>query len=310
MNDMRNLVLRSFRLGAPGGGVPRRRFLLDPRARQEPTRFEVDLVLGGVRHEYGLTVDDQRVLSEWAVRYPRGRAALLFERTGDQVELGSGHRTVGQAVKTLLRPNALFLSTAASAAHPDLTPLFQWFERNMQLADAHSRALRQSLTTRLLDDEAGRTRVLEFLRAADLGITGARRKERDPAMRERMQRVARILLRPDLVHREAQRRQHPPVSALRPRPAQGGGDHPPLPRRPLRRGAHPVAGGLRSRHRTAHLGTDHMVSRGRGGAPRRTPSARSVRLSLLVFAEGVATERQYVATARPGGRVPAATFGG
>jgi hypothetical protein len=37
-----------------------------------------------------------------------------------------------------------------------------------------------------------------------------------------------------------------------------------------------------------------MVSRGRGGPPRRTPSTKSVRLSLLVFAEGVATERQYV----------------
>ena len=45
-----------------------------------PTRYEVNIVLHGVRHEYGFELDDEQVLQEWAHYYPRGKAALLFHR--------------------------------------------------------------------------------------------------------------------------------------------------------------------------------------------------------------------------------------
>ena len=124
MHDMRTLVLRSFRHGDPEGGIADRRpFLLDHIARKEPTRFEIDLVLSGIRHEYAFVVDDERVIEEHALWYPKGRAAVLFEREGDNVELGSVERAKGRAIQELLRPNALFLSTAASASHAALAAI-------------------------------------------------------------------------------------------------------------------------------------------------------------------------------------------
>ena len=193
MDDMRSHVLHSFRAGSPTGGIPRRPFLLDPEARQAPSRFEVDLVLNGVRHEYGFVLDDERILEEWADFYPHGRVKLLFRRQGTEVELGSIERVKGRAVTELLRPNALFLSTAASANHPALLPLYAWFGGNVLLAEASSRQHRQALTTELLDDVTSRERVLALLRAADLGVTGAKKHELDPVMKERLQRVIRIL---------------------------------------------------------------------------------------------------------------------
>lgn len=193
MDDMRSHVLHSFRHGDPTGGIPRRPFLLDKRAAGEPTRFEVDLVLNGVRHEYGFTIDDQRVREEWAFRYPKGRAALLFQRDGDQVEVGGSERQKSRAVLELLRPNALYLSTAASANHPILLPLYRWFSRNLLLAEAASRELRQALTTEMLGDERRRAQVLTLLQAADLGIVGAQKHAPDPVMQERLRRAIRIL---------------------------------------------------------------------------------------------------------------------
>ena len=193
MNDMRTHVLHSFRSGSPTGGIPRRPFLLDPATKRSPSRFEVDLVLGGVRHEYGFVIDDRHVLEEWAYRYPRGRAALLFHRRADQVEFGSVERAKGRAVMELLRPNALFLSTAASANHPVLLPLYSWFGHNLLLAEATSRQFRQALTTELLDNETSREHVLALLRAADLGVVGAKKHELDPVVKERLQRAVRIL---------------------------------------------------------------------------------------------------------------------
>lgn len=194
MHDMRGMVLRSFRHGDPEGGVEDRRpFLLDHEARTKPTRFEVDLVLHGIRHEYGFVVDDDRVLEEFAYWYPKGRSAVLFERTLDTVELGAHERSKGRAILELLRPNALFLSTAASVNHARLLPLFQWFGRNLLLAEADSRAYRQAMTTEMLGDPSSRERVLALLHAADLGVTDAHQHDLDPVMQDRLRRAARIL---------------------------------------------------------------------------------------------------------------------
>lgn len=193
MDDMRAHVLHSFRTGSPTGGIARRPFLLDQAAKREASRFEVDLVLEGVRHEYGFALDDDHVLEEWAYRYPHGKAVRLFHRWGNEVELGAAERVKGRAVLVLLRPNALFLSTAASANHPVLLPIYAWFARNLRLAEASSRQFRQALTTQLLDDDARRGQVLALLRAADLGITGAKKYQLDPVVKDRLQRAVRIL---------------------------------------------------------------------------------------------------------------------
>lgn len=193
MDDMRGHVLHSFRAGSPTGGISRRPYLLDRSGRREPSRFEIDLVLDGIRYEYGFALDDERILEESAHHYPHGKAVRLFTRSGDDVELGSAERVKGRAVMELLRPNALFLSTAASANHPVLLPLYAWFARNLRLAEAGSREFRQALTTQLLDDDARREQVLALLRAADLGITGAKKRDLDPVMRERLQRAVRII---------------------------------------------------------------------------------------------------------------------
>lgn len=194
MDDMRSHVLWSFRSGRPSGGVPRKYFLLDPSAAQEPSRFEVDLVVEDVRWEYGFEFDDDRVIEEWAYRSPHGRASLVFHREGDDVRLGASDRSRSRAVLDLLRPNALFLSTAASANHPTLLTLYAWFERNFLLAEADSRPYRQALTTEMLGDPVKKRQVLALLQAADLGVTGANKYEPDPVMRERMRKAVQILV--------------------------------------------------------------------------------------------------------------------
>jgi len=192
MRDMRSHVLSSFRSSDPQGGFPRRSFMLgaDPAA---PSRYEVDLVLDGVRHEYGFVADDERIFEEWAVHYPRGRSTLLFQRAGDDVELGASIRSKARATVDLIRPNSLFLSADAAVKQPVLRSLSGWFMRNLTLAEAESRAFRQTQTAVMLADPASQASVLEMLRAADLGVHGAQRKEIDPVMRERLKRIVRIL---------------------------------------------------------------------------------------------------------------------
>ena len=193
MDDMQNQVLFSFRHGRPGGGIPRQPFLLDEQSKAQPSRYQIEIVLRGVLHQYGFAIDDDRVVEEWAYRYPKGRAALLFHRDTAGVHLGAAARGKGRAIQEILRPNALFLSTAASANHPLLLPIYQWFEDNLLLADTDNRPVRMGFTAEMLDDARDRKAVLHLLRAADLGITGARKVKMDPVEQERFQRLLYFL---------------------------------------------------------------------------------------------------------------------
>ena len=189
MADLRSFVLHSFRKGDPLGGIARRPFRLAPH---EPTEFTIDIVLHGIRHTYTVTVDDERVLHERAVRFPKGKESLLFERNGDQFEFGPALRTRGRMITELLRPNAAFLSTAAATNDPTLLPLFEWFSRNLVLAEAMNRHLRLAMSADILNGKASQ-KAMGLLRAADLGITKVNRKQIDPETRDRVKRAILIL---------------------------------------------------------------------------------------------------------------------
>lgn len=194
MDDMRSHVLHSFRSNQPTGGVPRRPFRLDDRGPTQPTRFAIELVLEGVRLEYGFELDDERFLVEWAFHYPRGRRALVFERSGGSVALGSDLKGKGRAIADILRPNALFLSTAAYAGHPMMVRLFDWFSRNLILANARTRALRQGYTTSVISTEGRRESIIRLLRLVDSGIVDVNRRQLEPIVQERVQRAMRIVM--------------------------------------------------------------------------------------------------------------------
>ena len=196
MADMRNIVLASFRRGDANTGIPRFPFLLDGDAKRA-SRFEVELVLSGVRWQYGFETDDHRVLSEHAYHYPRGRQALAFSRkpnTGT-ISFGPSFRASGRALAQLVPDNALVLSVAGAAKDNLFAPLFAWFRANLQLMDTANRDPRIALTADLIQSSKDREGILSLLHAADLGISDIERfrPEIDPHEAERIQRVLQIL---------------------------------------------------------------------------------------------------------------------
>lgn len=192
LGDMRHLVLGSFS-GDRTRRLDTHPFLLDAGQAAGPSSYEIDLILDGIRYEYGFTLDATQVISEYARYYPRGKAALLFRREDLDVQLGERDRAKGRAVGEILRHNALYLSAAAAADHPGLQPLYEWFGSNLMLCEASSREARWAYTTRLMSAPDRRELVLAMLRAADLGITDARVREPDPEMMDRITRAVRVL---------------------------------------------------------------------------------------------------------------------
>lgn len=191
MNDMKRLAVQSFREGWPEDRTPPWPFRLGEEVDEIPSRYEVDIVLEGVRHDYGFVLGRAGVLHEWAHAYPHGQRRQLFDRRGEDVSLGREHMGKGRAARGVLRKDSLFLSAAAAAGHPGLTPLYDWFRRNLLLAEEGSRGDRQALSAKMMEDDTIGRQALGLLQEADLGITGAEMQDISPELTERIQQAVR-----------------------------------------------------------------------------------------------------------------------
>ncbi|NBE81799.1 AAA family ATPase [Micromonospora rubida] len=180
---MRQMVVGSDRAVEPGEGLSREPFRLDADGVARPSRYVVDLRLGGIRHTYGFTIDDERVLEEWLFHYPLGRRRRVFERDGDDFTWGeeTGRRSDLGQIAGITAPTALFLSTVARFGHSrsELNPtdpqplhgIYRWFYLTSPRADATS-GLSALLEGGRADVEQVRHLVVDLLRAADVGIVG------------------------------------------------------------------------------------------------------------------------------------------
>ncbi|MFE2291360.1 ATP/GTP-binding protein [Streptomyces sp. NPDC059452] len=200
---MRSAVLSSFRHWDPSGGVPRRPFVLGHGTAERPSSFAVDFVVGGVHHQFGFSVDDERVTEEWLYYYPEGRQRRLYERGADDV-VTFGRWLTGRRklIAELLRPNSLYLSVAAAQGHDQLSEVFRWFRSGLRMATDHDFAQRLDHTVRLclegleeLEGGDGREDqpVLDLLRFADLGVSGLEIQDWDENIRADRQRITRAL---------------------------------------------------------------------------------------------------------------------
>ena len=195
LNDMRVLVLDSFKAGSRSKRLQYHPFLLDPAFANAPSTYDIELIINGVRFEYGFAIDNQHVISEYARNYPHGKAVNIFRREGFEVYPGEKNRAKSRAVSEILRPNALYLSAAGAAEHPGLQPLYEWFEENLWLCETGNRERRWSYTTHLLSHENYRESIISMLRAADFGITDASLREMDVETTKRLTRIMEILQR-------------------------------------------------------------------------------------------------------------------
>lgn len=172
---MASAVQDSFARWDADGGVPRRPFRLDPAARDEPSVFVVELVVDGVRYTYGFTVDDTRVLEEWLYSYPEKRRRILFERERDDLRFGTTVQSMQAQLETLaglLRSNALFLSLAGQSKLNALLPVHRWFGQEITFLGNGVGLRPLDVAIFLRSGEDRHVRMIELLRAADLGISG------------------------------------------------------------------------------------------------------------------------------------------
>jgi hypothetical protein len=182
---MQQHVVESHASLGPTVPMPHRPFLLGVSG-DLPTRFDIDLVVAGVRYHYGFSVLPPGVQEEWLYAWPAGHQQLWFHRAGpDRSAWRFGPRLKGERARIaeFTRDNSLFLSAAAQNNHAQLTPVFREFATGITLADPPKEGGRFLVSSPrpLLGD----LRLRALLKSADLGVVDARVEDR----REEVERM-------------------------------------------------------------------------------------------------------------------------
>jgi predicted ATPase len=183
MAFMREMVLESASRSRRAGpvGDP---FLLDPKYADQPTLMELDFALDGTRYQYGFELLRGQFVEEWLQTYPHKRSQSLFDRErSTEFTFGKGLTGHNRTIAEITRPDVLFLSAAAQAGHPILTPIYQFFENSLVLLEVTQRSEVTGPTLRRLAQRRGK--ALRLLTMADLGIVDAWVREADLSTAER-----------------------------------------------------------------------------------------------------------------------------
>lgn len=186
------------------------------------SRFVVEATINGVRFDYELEVNRERVLYEALFEYPERRRRRIFERDAQELSLARGLGSLTGA-RGLLTPRTLALSAmrrfdedrvGAFASRLLRMQTFGLRGPRSERSRAFASATWASATTRLLDGEVAqqtlfdatgsdveapnvRERALGLLRLADLGIDDVVFVDESTPMPDGNTRVRR---RPQLVH--------------------------------------------------------------------------------------------------------------
>lgn len=172
---MRAVVMDSATLLKPGQPFKVQPFRLDKSSMNTPTEFEVTFLLGDVRYQYGFTMTQERIVSEYLLVYKSFKPQKWFERyiddeTNKEVyEFGLGLKGGKSTWEGATRNNALFLSTAVQLNSLQLRPVYEWFANQLVIYNEMS-PLSQEKSVEMLKDPAVCEEVCNFLDAADTSI--------------------------------------------------------------------------------------------------------------------------------------------
>lgn len=157
-------------------------FLLDKESRSRPSRYDADIVLGETRYHYGYTLDGKRILAEWLYSFPtvgaRQVKSVLFHRdasSDQEYYFGKSLKGENKQISRLTRDNSLFLSSAALNAHPQLSPIYEFFKTKITRrfdSEVDKASLTRQLVAYFESNESSRSAALKFLSEADTGIIG------------------------------------------------------------------------------------------------------------------------------------------
>lgn len=176
---MCEIVSESATESKAGDLLPVEPYLFCENSSELPTEFETTFFLDEVKYQYGFSATKHRVLEEWLIAFPKGRAQRWFERacstkSGEEFYKFSDYFTGQKTLwKKATRSNALFLSTAVHLNCEQLEPLYLWFRDNVRFVGPNG--LGATFSAHFCEEsEEQKRKIMSLIKTADIEIEDIR----------------------------------------------------------------------------------------------------------------------------------------
>lgn len=173
LKALRELVLQSADNFGKSEEIGAMMFRFNTESISEPIMLEIMFEERGTIFRYGCELLSQLITREWLYsRNNRKKAKeveLFFREDGAITVHASMSITRDIVNRSMIRPNALVLSTAGMFNDPVCNRVINWFKDMTVIQSEDDRELWKAVST-TIDDEPLRKRIVDFARYADFGI--------------------------------------------------------------------------------------------------------------------------------------------
>ena len=168
MSFMKDFVFNSSANRPEGQPIPVDSFKLSTETEGKPSSFEITFIHENIRYRYGFTVDTSLVHKEWLYSAPHNRERELFIREKQEFKIGRYFNGAAK-LKEITRKDSLFLSVAAQFNHKTAGKILNWFNK-FNIISGFRDTDYWAFTTKMLEQEETKLKVLNFLKKADMDI--------------------------------------------------------------------------------------------------------------------------------------------
>ena len=143
-------------------------FLLHTGTENEPSEFEIELMLNTTRYRYGFLVDKKKVHEEWLFETKKRKEYPMFLRKEQTIKVWDRFKSA-KGLEKRTRPNALFLSVAGHWEAEEAIEINNWFWK-MNLIHGLKTEEYTRVTIEKIKKTKDKRKIMKLLRYADLGI--------------------------------------------------------------------------------------------------------------------------------------------
>ncbi len=178
---MKHFVSVSSKDRQKGDDIEVEAFKLNSKTEHEPSEFEVVFVHNDTMYRYGFEVDTEHVVSEWLYYRKKAKEVELFYRDHQNFDTHERNFSKGKVIikGELVRDNALLLSVAAQFNDKICIDVLEWFS-GLKTLSGLSESGFTGFTLDKTDYPDQKRKILDLLKAADMGIRDLQLQKLDP----------------------------------------------------------------------------------------------------------------------------------
>lgn len=168
---MKHFVITSSKDSQKGDKINIKPFKLSTETEHLPSEFEVVFTFQNEMYRYGFEADDKTIISEWLYHKPKTKEVELFYREFQDFETHTRNFSKGNMVikEGLVRDNALLVSVAAQFNDTISINVIDWFKQLKTISGLNEEGY-QGFTMSKTESPVHKSKILNLLKAADLGI--------------------------------------------------------------------------------------------------------------------------------------------